>query len=1722
MKVSARIVRIGVFAGTTLLLAGCLNDIQGPEGSHVWVADRTVIEHYRGDDGEALDTLHRQAGVWDMAADTGTGLLWVIRKDGSLASYNHAGERQNELHVELAHHRAKGSDHRDDGHNDRHDRDDKHDKRNDHRRDRDDDHGHDRNDGSVRVEAQLRAHQGLVWLAQRRSLVLIGGNIQQWQRDLPDNLVDIALDRKNNRLWLATGEQLLAYEADGGLFREITLPAKGGGKPRSVAYDETRERIILVSSKNLYRYALDGRLEQQERIRHGRWIVSDPAGNLWLAEDRQLFKFDPLTLKVLTDVRLEEPVRQVRRDPFNAGIWVLGESALGWIDGEAQPQGRLFVDRHARIFAVSYEDAQKPRLSFVQPQDQAVVGSNPEFVLQASDNIRVDPATFAFEVNTQPVTPACLPDSTTEDRYRCTLPSPLSSIASAVDGRYTVSATVDDPAGNRSEPAVINVFLDTDGDGVHDGDDAFPANPEEWSDIDNDDIGDNSDPDRDGDGIGNDYEVQVGTDPNNPNDAPPDLDSDGIPDSLDDDRDGDGVDNGQDVFPDDAGHSVHPPVTGLGTQLQIQHVQLTWQAPAVTDLLAGYHVYRADFGADNFARLNNDAFDETSFTDTSVVNGAAYRYRVVAVANGGTEGQAGDVVNFFVAFNNTIVAVTEATRIGFDAHVQWQAAAGVTYRLYRSEGSTFPTLLGDLTTNDYLDSAALWNTAYTYRVKTVRTFSNPISGQTDSIEGPEGSAAALDPVPPLTVSLDDAVSGTDGVLEITHKGGGDAGISGAYQNAVGAVTVSAQSSAANIDATASDGRYRLVLPNTPETWTLTVSEPATPPRNVSLTFRLIADTTPPLLSLDGQPHVVVNDEFFTVRGQSSDTQSGIASIRVASNRFPNIEFAAILEENDGFSAEIPLEVADNILTVTATDGFGNTAQAQRTVRREISAAPRLEITQPVNGAMVTDARISLSGVLYTSLVPDQIRLRLGGQLLFPESASSPGVYPFTFDNIDLSVGLNNLLVQAETTAGSASAVVAVIRRDTPDTPAQPGTPVIQITTPVDGTVTNRARSLISGTVQAVDGPVSLTVNGNPLDLFGLNHTGGSFTYLAELDGLEGEIHYKLVATDGNNAVAERTVTIVRDTIAPAIEFASAGLQSPPAANTVRELPYQIQGSVTDTNLASLTVNGRPLQLLTGASAGQYTFAAGLELPPGTGQSVIFEARDRAGNSSGDRELLFDVDPAVGIEIISPRDGSEIAAQAGATQIAVTARLQNLAADHRVLATIGDGAAADLVLDGNVATAIVLTDLTDGEHTLRIQVLDALDNVVSQRQSRFTLVNVADAPLAVMRSEPANDQGNFPTNQAVTVYFNRPIDPNLITVNVKETMHGLDYDLTNQKAKGFGELPQPQLVEVHRSMEDVGGALFYGQDNRFVTFHAERNYGFDAQLFVEVGYDGETLTRFNFTTEPLPTLLTGSVVDQMDSRLAGITVSLPELGAVTQTKPNGNFNLRIDTQNRPVRNGRYRIVYNGGLANPRYGSHEGLVDVQAGRLNQLGRQILLQLSSSIPFVTIAGGQGEARLADGDLILELNPPNRLVFPNGRNSGPVHVQFTTFSELGVRVDESATPLWMYAVQPVGIRVEGPVGLRINMPSLYGSYDYIPDDGTYVVLLGYDAGTGMILPVGAGRIEDRQVSSVGKLHLDNLNYLGYAFAPGDGQTVLARYADNEIGTLAELRSELSKYVGQ
>ncbi|MDB4256172.1 hypothetical protein N9848_06000, partial [Flavobacteriaceae bacterium] len=99
---------------------------------------------------------------------------------------------------------------------------------------------------------------------------------------------------------------------------------------------------------------------------------------------------------------------------------------------------------------------------------------------------------------------------------------------------------------------------DDDNDGIPDGSDPFPLDPNNSPDSDGDGLNDNVDPDDDNDGYSDVTENGTGSNPLDPNSIPGDVDNDGLPDvdelalgtdPNDPDTDDDGVSDGQDPWP---------------------------------------------------------------------------------------------------------------------------------------------------------------------------------------------------------------------------------------------------------------------------------------------------------------------------------------------------------------------------------------------------------------------------------------------------------------------------------------------------------------------------------------------------------------------------------------------------------------------------------------------------------------------------------------------------------------------------------------------------------------------------------------------------------------------------------------------------------------------------------------------------------------------------------------------------------------------------------------------------------------------------------------------------------------------------------------------------------------------------------------------------------------------------------------------------------------------
>jgi hypothetical protein len=111
----------------------------------------------------------------------------------------------------------------------------------------------------------------------------------------------------------------------------------------------------------------------------------------------------------------------------------------------------------------------------------------------------------------------------------------------------------------------------------------------------------------------------------------------------------------------------------------------------------------------------------------------------------------------------------------------------------------------------------------------------------------------------------------------------------------------------------------------------------------------------------------------------SDSNKGVATVKVVSDRYNGIDFAALLTANR-WSASIPLEVDTNRLAVIASDKAGNPATVSVNVLREnANAVLGLTINYPKSNAILTTDTIVVRGVLHSGVPALAMAVQVNGK-----------------------------------------------------------------------------------------------------------------------------------------------------------------------------------------------------------------------------------------------------------------------------------------------------------------------------------------------------------------------------------------------------------------------------------------------------------------------------------------------------------------------------------------------------------------------------------------------------------------------------------------------------------------------------------------------------------------------------------------------------------------------
>jgi Bacterial TSP3 repeat len=1260
-----------------------------------------------------------------------------------------------------------------------------------------------------------------------------------------------------------------------------------------------------------------------------------------------------------------------------------------------------------------------------------------------------------------------------------------------------------DPNNAASKPQDIDndgipdsTDIDRDGDGYNNDLDKFPNDASEWSDLDNDGIGDNSDTDRDGDGYSNDQEIALGTDPNNPNNKPSDLDNDGIPDVLDDDRDGDGHNNDVDSFPNDATEWSDLDSDGIGDNKDTDR-----DGDGYSNDLEIAEGSDPNNAASKPQDIDNDGIPDSTDIDR---DGDGYNNDLDKFPNDASEWS--DLDNDGIGDNS------DTDRDGDGYSNDQEIALGTNPNDANSKPSDLdndgiPDALdddrdGDGRNNDvdsFPNDATEWSDLDSDGIGDNKDTDRDGDGYSNDQE----IAAGTDPNNAASKPADMDNDGIPDALDDDRDGDGYNNNLDLFPNDTTEWSdLDADGVGDNKDTDRDGDGFNNIIEE----------QKNTDPNSASDYPDIIA----PLLTILNVADEQVNVATVILRGNVSDTtqpHSGVATIKITNDRYPNLVVDATAS-NNLFEQSVPLAIGSNLLTTLVSDFSGNISQATHRVTR-LAAAKFVSVT-PADGSVVQSQTINIAGQIESSRSSDEIRFFINEWQVTPDPTASADRYQFALPNVQLQLGQNNFLLRLETPDGIDERSLIVHYQ--PENPDSIPAPELSILSPVSGSQLSDASFLIKGRAISHAGNLSIRVNGQTIASSSANNQLEYFETLLSFANGANSLQVNIEATDVLNKTTRLIATYYRDSLAPQIQL--QGLSVSPAINSIVQSPTLVSGIITDLNLASATLNNQALPLQPTAQPGIYSFNLPVTITPGEQTSWILAAYDFSGNRTS-VEYVFQSATEIGITALLPADKSSFLSTGEPVKLQVAARVSEVPAGTSARLLVNNQAIA-LTLTGTLATGEVTLPAAAASYQLQYQVIDSTTQVLASSVRNISVFNQDSIEVELVKHQPENAQQNIEPNQPLEFYFNKTIDLSKLNVSVRETLHGHTYIDVDDSGADFLSAKGYQLQEVHRDSESVSGSIALLPGSQTVAFYPSRQFGFNAEVYVDLMYDNKSLSRFYFKVRQLPTFVMGGVVDHFGQPLAGITVTLPELNRTAITNGDGAFAFGFqEPAGNEIPGGQYKLVVNPELKNPRFGVQIRKINLQQGRKNEIGIYRVTELSGNAPFQLISSGQTETSFVGDELKLDLSDARLLFDSNGatRTSGNIQFQFMPFDQLDAPSMAGAVPLWMYAAQPRGVRVEGEVGINIKAPMLRGSYDYLNAlnryDEKYLVLLGFDSEREVIQPVGIGRLENYRVISVGKVSIQNLDYFGYALVNPELQPLLKEIAEGRK-SLQQLLIEL------
>ena len=933
-------------------------------------------------------------------------------------------------------------------------------------------------------------------------------------------------------------------------------------------------------------------------------------------------------------------------------------------------------------------------------------------------------------------------------------------------------------------------------------------------------------------------------------------------------------------------------------------------------------------------------------------------------------------------------------------------------------------------------------------------------------------------------------------------------MSGQISAALGPVQLVWQQQAQVINQTVSNGSFSTELPLSGDNaqWQLYASSTLgnQSQRSAALQLDLLADKFAPVILLD-QDYFGSDSERFVLSGQVEDVSQPLGLVlRSVSPVQPDVQL--LLDENNRFSTEILLTAVQHDVQLVATDGVGRRTEQLLQLVRQPAMTPEIQINSHRDGETLTQRDVIIQGYLYSRSNDNTLTLQ-PGNITATLEALTEGKYRFSFAPLSLQPGDNLLHLQASSASGVGQKGLKLLYQPL----AEVTVPEISVSSPLDGSWLNNRQFNLAGEVRSQVQP-SFDIDGTAVALVSIGDNRYRFSKTLLLPVGQSQASWQLSASN-EAGTDSQSVQYRFDATPPQIQL-FGGLVPAPEVNQLVSNAVSLSGQVSDQQPVTLTVDGAPVLLQPADQSGHYRFDIALPLPLAQTRDVQFAARDMAGNISR-ITYRFENTSAASIELIAPAVDASFITDSNQLALQLVARVQHQASAPRVMLRVNDAAAQQLSLVGNlINTTIPLTGIS-GPQRLWLGLYDDSNQLTAQTEGRFSVTALSDVPLTVVQHEPLHLADHTERNAAIALFFNKALDPALLSVDVRQTLNGKSYVNTAEPGAMLTEQAGESLQPVNLNNEPVAGGVSVLPGNHSFAFYPQQPLAYGADVRVTVRYDGAELKRFSYRIRALPTLVDGALADAFGEELPGIRVALNPLGRQEVSGDGGIFSFGyLDSGEQNIPSGSYRLEINPGMENPAFSNLIRHISLNEGNRHDLGQFRLLPVNKDVAFNNLASGQSKVVAANGDVELNFSAA-RVDFGQGRSSGTVQVSLVPFEAVSAKVRGNLAPLWAYATLPQGITVSGDSAVRLKAPRLYGGYDYLPNEQEYMVLLGRASSSDELETVGVVRRQGNWLVSEGPVALQQLDYLSVGRVHFMLQPKMAAYAKGELA-LVQLQAAL------